>query len=347
MYPHISQEKMNLQEVERQEIRDIIMCGPSDFEAVAFRIFQYQYAYNELYQSFCRHIGRTPTNVRELTDIPFLPIQFFKTHHIRTGNFDVELIFKSSGTTRRDRSQHLVRDSALYQTVSRRIFERNYGALEDYTILALLPSYLEQGESSLVYMVHSFMDRAGDASGFYLHDFERLADDLTRFRLEGRHIILWGVTYALLDFAEKHPVEKSEGFQNDVPVTLLETGGMKGRREELLRSEVHQLLNEAFHCGAVHSEYGMTELLSQAYSAGDGIFTMNNTMRIMASDVMDPLTFLGDGVTGACHVIDLANIDSCSFIATQDLCRTSKDTFEILGRLDHSDIRGCNLLYEG
>lgn len=348
MLENIRCEDMKSMEHERNEIREVLLSGVYDFGALALRIFRFQYHHNDLYRAFCENLGRHPDHIKEVDEIPFLPVRFFKSHEVKTGVFQPELIFQSSGTTEVGRSRHLVRDAEWYERISTTIFEQAYGALDEYIILALLPSYLEQGDSSLVRMVETFIGKTGNSSsGFYRYDFDRLVNDLRYFLLGPKKIILWGVTYALMDLAERYTCGDEEGDEamND-RLIVIETGGMKGRRAELLRSEVHERLKLGFGISAVHSEYGMTEMLSQAYSRGDGLFQMPQSMRIMAYDAQDPLTFAGDAVTGRCHVVDLANVDSCSFIATDDICRTNGMTFDILGRLDHSDIRGCNLLYQ-
>lgn len=331
---------------ERKTIRDHLLSGSFDFDEMAMRVFHFQFEYNELYQVFCRHLDRTPQNVQSPDAIPFLPVRFFKSHEVKTGRFQPRLVFKSSGTTEMSRSQHLVRDPELYEQISSGIFEQVYSSLEEYIILALLPSYLEQGDSSLVYMVKTFMEKTNHASStFYRYDYDRLRDDFLTLIHGPRKIILWGVTYAMMDLAERYDWGEISGPKLDDRLILMETGGMKGRREELIRSEVHDTLQSAFGVRAVHSEYGMTEMMSQGYSKGHGIFEMSRTMRILAFDAQDPLTFVGDGPIGRCHVVDLSNVDSCSFIGTDDVCRTNGKKFEIIGRLDHSDVRGCNLLY--
>lgn len=326
-------------EQKRRAIVGKLLTGDYIFEELAFEIYHYQYKYNPVYHEFCRHLDRSRHPV-ELSQIPFLPIRFFKSHLIKTGDFEPEIIFKSSGTTDTGRSQHMIRDRTIYEQVSMRIFESIYGPLDDYIILALLPSYLEQGDSSLVNMIHWFIKNTNQPeSQFYRYDFEQLANDLQNYFGNTKKIILWGVTYALLDFAERSKINMKDSI-------VIETGGMKGRREELIRSDVHHILESNFHCKGIHSEYGMTELLSQSYSEGNGIFRMGETMKILPFDIMDPLTSLSDGQSGRCHVIDLANVDSCSFVATDDLCRTDGDEFEVLGRMDFADVRGCNLMYQ-
>lgn len=339
---------MNTVDQERQELRDILLSGNFDFETLTFRVFNFQFHHNALYRSFCQLLNRTPDHISRAQEIPFLPVRFFKTHSLKTEEWEAQLVFRSSGTTKTHRSQHLVRDAELYQEISTSIFEQSYGPLSDYTILALLPSYLEQGDSSLVYMVQTFMDRTTNQdSRFYRFDYDLFRKEFIRTLKNEKKILLWGVTYALLDLAENYTwKDVAAEAVRDQRLIVMETGGMKGRRPEMLRDEVHDILSEAFGVQAVHSEYGMTELLSQCYSKGAGIFGPSSSMRVLAFDVQDPLSYVGDGTTGRCHVIDLANLDSCSFIATDDLCRTRGGTFEIIGRMDHSEIRGCNLLYQ-
>ena len=338
---------MKSMENERNAILDVLKFETYDFDELALRIFRFQFHNNPLYQAFCQNLDRTPDSVSDLRYIPFLPVQFFKTHAVKTGDFEPAVIFQSSGTTESGRSRHLVKSIGWYDYISESIFEKEYGDLEQYILLALLPSYQEQGGSSLVHMVEKFIGKTKDPhSGFYRYDFDRLGKDLEFFLEGSKKILLWGVTFALMDFAERWNRKGSAtAGAMDHRLTLIETGGMKGRRKELLRSEVHALMKSAFGVNSVHSEYGMTEMLSQAYSKGEGVFGMGASMRVMSYDAQDPLTFVGDGISGRCHVVDLANVDSCSFIATDDICRTDGNAFEILGRLDHSDIRGCNLLY--
>ncbi len=313
---------------------------PTEFEAVALQVFQYQYLHNSVYQEFCNHLGKTVDTVQEFGDIPFLPIAFFKSKTILSGsNTKSETTFSSSGTTGALTSKHHVADLALYEQSYLKGFAHFYGDVQDYCVLALLPSYLEREGSSLIYMVQDLIQKTGHPeSGFYLHDTEALAATLTRLEKEGTRTLLIGVSFALLDFIETH----SFSLSNTV---VMETGGMKGRRKELIREELHSLLKKGFGLTNVHSEYGMTELLSQAYSTGEGLFKCPPWMRVLSRDTEDPLTVQAWGRTGGLNVIDLANIHSCSFIATQDLGKVYEDhSFEIIGRFDHSDIRGCNLM---
>jgi phenylacetate-coenzyme A ligase PaaK-like adenylate-forming protein len=337
----------------RQELRrQITDLNPSDFELLALRIFQYQAKNNPVYKEYISHLPIQPDQVTKLTEIPFLPIQFFKHHVIRSGNPpEPTVIFESSGTTGIATSRHALYDASLYKSVSTRIFEQNYGHLEDFHMLVLLPSYLERNNSSLVYMMQHFIDQASSRlSGFYLHNTNEMIEQLKKLaeNPDGRGILLMGVTFALLDLAES-TIDLS--FLKNIPnLKVMDTGGMKGRRQELLREEVHDILTSNFGVSEIHSEYGMTELLSQSYSQGNGLFYPGATMRILLRDVNDPFSVydhnLGGSKTGGINVIDLANLDSCSFIETQDLGRFGSEsgTFYVMGRFDNSDIRGCNLL---
>ena len=307
-------------------------------------IFRFQYENCPVYREFTDRMGIQPGRVSDIRQIPFLPIQFFKTHDVVTGNAlpgKEELLFMSSGTSGTERSRHRVTDAGVYRTSFRRCFELFYGAASDYCLLALLPSYLEQKNSSLVYMMADLIQKSGHAhSGFYMNNTGEL---LQRLRSpKGRKVLLMGVSYALLDLAEKISAADKECFRDCI---IMETGGMKGRRQELIREELHQRLCAAFGVNEIHSEYGMTELLSQAYSMGKGLFRCPPWMKVLIRDTDDPFRLLGTGRTGGINIIDLANIHSCSFIATQDLGRLNDEgSFEVLGRFDHSDIRGCNLL---
>jgi hypothetical protein len=316
---------------------------PGTFEAAALALFQYQAVYCPPYATYLAQLGRNPASVARLTDVPFLPIEFFKTHEVRTQPADWESkeLFLSSGTTLQQRSRHLVREPALYRENAARIFEQYYGPLTGWTFVALLPSYLEQGNSSLVAMVDYFAQQSGQAQpAFFLHDHAALRRALAEAKqVPGRRVMLIGVSYALLDFAaEAGPAPELQGL------TVLETGGMKGRRREMIREELHAELQQAFGPAGIHSEYGMTELLSQAYSLGDGRFHCPAPLRVLLRDPSDPFS-IGDRKDGAINVIDLANIDSCAFIETKDLARMHEDGgFEVLGRMDNSDVRGCNQL---
>jgi hypothetical protein len=310
-----------------------------DFEARALEVFRFQYRNNSVYNQFCSYLGRDTKNVNDLFNIPFLPIEFFKSKTIISGNTKTQISFSSSGTTGSKTSQHHVLDLSIYEKSYLKAFDHFYGDIKDYCVLALLPSYLEREGSSLIYMADDLIKKSGHtSSGFYLDEFDSLKNKLTALDASGIKILLIGVSFALLDFVEKHPLQ----LKNTI---VMETGGMKGKRKEMIRNELHQTLKQGFGAEKIHSEYGMTELLSQAYSDGDGIFKTPTWMKVLIRDTEDPLTFQTKGKTGGINVIDLANINSCSFIATQDLGKLHHDdSFEILGRFDHSDIRGCNLL---
>ncbi len=322
----------------------LTQLSPVEFEAAALRLFQYQAAHCPPYRAYLAGLGRDPARVQRLTDIPFLPIEFFKTHEVRTDpdEWQPQEVFRSSGTTLQQRSRHLVRDPALYRANAAAIFEAAYGPLTGWTFLALLPSYLEQGESSLVAMVADFAQRSGQAQpAFFLRDHAGLLRALAEAKAQpGRRVMLFGVTYALLDLAAEYgPAPELQD------VVVLETGGMKGRRREMIREELHQELQAAFGPAPIHSEYGMTELLSQAYSPGEGLFYCPPQLRVLLRDAADPFSVAEDRAEGAINIIDLANVDSCAFIETKDLARRhANGGFEVLGRLDNSDIRGCSQL---
>ena len=302
-------------------------------------MFRFQYERNSVYREFCQFLKVDAQQVKTLQQIPFLPIQFFKTHDILSDNSEVQQIFTSSGTTGISTSRHLVTDVTLYEQSYRYAFAQFYGNIEDYAVLALLPSYLERDGSSLIYMVADLIKKSRNPnSGFYLDDMSELVNTLTELDSSGQNVILIGVTYALLDLVEFQKFH----LQNTI---IMETGGMKGRRKEMIREELHKVLCDGFGVSAIHSEYGMTELLSQAYSLGNGIFECPHWMKIFIRDPEDAMSYVAAGKTGGINVIDLANLNSCSFIATQDLGKMHKnDSFEVLGRFDNSDIRGCNLM---
>lgn len=309
------------------------------FENLALQIFKYQAKNNAVYKEFVSYLNINPLNINYLTDIPFLPIQFFKTHNIISSKAQIETTFLSSGTTGMTQSKHHITDISIYKKSFKKGFQHFYGNNQDYIILALLPSYLEQNSSSLIYMVENFVKKSKSKySGFYLYNLDELAKKLNELDTNNNKILLIGVSYALLDLIEKYQFS----LKNTI---IMETGGMKGRRKELIRKELHQMLCKGFGVKKIHSEYGMTELLSQAYSKGNGTFFTPPWMKILIRDTEDALTLLPHHKTGGINIIDLANINSCSFIATQDLGKTSPDnSFEIMGRFDNSDIRGCNLM---
>ena len=315
------------------------VSSPDTFNGVVLEIFHFQYKNNPVYRNFTDYLGIRPSGISHYTQIPFLPVEFFKDHKIISGQFDEEAVFTSSGTTGMQTARHYIKDLSLYEQSFVTNFEQQFGPVNNFVILALLPSYLERQGSSLVYMMDKLIRLSGDErSAFYLHDYEQLAETLNNLKNTSKKVLLMGVTYALLDLAEKYPVRFPE-------LLLMETGGMKGMRREMIREELHEILKEAFGVQQVCSEYGMTELLSQAYSTKSGIFQTPPWMKILIRDINDPLTLLENGQTGGINIIDLANIYSCSFIATKDLGRkTGESTFEMLGRYDNSDVRGCNLL---
>ena len=311
----------------------------TDFKATALEVFKFQFEHNAVYRSFCDLLYKHPSDVTSLEQIPFLPIEFFKTHTIISTNKPTKATFKSSGTTGSIVSKHHVVDLDVYKQSFRTGFESFYGTIENYTVLALLPSYLEREGSSLVYMANDMILQSKQPeSGFYLHDLEALKNTLTSLEAKGQKTLLIGVSYALLDLIEAYSFELKHTI-------VMETGGMKGQRKELVKSELHALLKQGFGVDTIHSEYGMTELLSQAYSKGGGVFKTPPWMKVLTRDPEDALSIQPIGKSGGINIIDLANINSCAFIATQDLGKIRSDgTFEILGRFDQSDIRGCNLM---
>jgi len=310
-----------------------------EFEKITLKVFRHQYEQNQVYQDFCSLLKKDKTNVKSLEEIPFLPIQFFKSHAVLSSSNPIQETFTSSGTSGMISSKHLVTDLSLYEQSFRKAFSQFYGNSEDYVILALLPSYLERVGSSLIYMVNDLIESSNrPESGFYLHNYDELVQQLIKIDSSGQNVLLIGVTYALLDVVEKQTFQ----LKNTI---IMETGGMKGKRKEIIREELHEILANGFGVSAIHSEYGMTELLSQAYSLGNGIFECPPWMQILIRDTEDALTYVDFGKTGGINVIDLANINSCSFIATQDLGKKNPNhSFEVLGRFDSSDIRGCNLM---
>lgn len=318
---------------------EIFNRAQSDFEALALEIFRYQAAHCAPYNRFLSLLEKSPHSISSIHEIPFLPIEFFKSERVIAHGLVEEMVFTSSGTTGMQSSKHLVADLSLYQESFRRAFEIFYGPASEWAILALLPSYLERNGSSLVYMCdHLIQNANADISGFFLHDFNGLKTKLAHAKSLGQKTMLIGVTFALLDFVESHALSFPD-------LVIIETGGMKGRRQELTRAEVHDILKSAFGVSSIHSEYGMTELLSQAYSPGNGIFNCPPWMRVLIRDTEDPFSYVKSGQSGGINIIDLANVNSCSFIATQDLGKKFSDgSFEVLGRFDHSDVRGCNLM---
>lgn len=324
-----------------QEIEDRLFAiqTEDEFNQTAIGVFHYQYLNNAVYRQFVDTLGRDARSVTHYRDIPFLPVEFFKSKTVLCGDDQHEECFTSSATTGQTVSKHFVKYLDVYETSFLKAFELFYGNPDQYCILALLPHYLEREGSSLVYMADALIRRSGHAqSGFFLHDHEALINTIEDLRNKKQKTILLGVTYALLDLAERQ-VPLGKDF------IVMETGGMKGRRKELVKEELYAILKPALQVDAIHSEYGMTELLSQAYSKGAGLFSCPPWMKILTRDANDPFSYTAGGKSGGINVIDLANLYSCSFIATKDLGKIHPDgTFEVLGRFDNSDIRGCNLM---
>lgn len=326
--------------VTAQYFKDKVRSLKSDeFEGLALELFHFQARENAVYREFLGHLKIKPQAVNSLEELPYMPIGFFKQRRVSIYDKPAPTIFSSSGTTGQQTSKHHVYDLAFYHESSLANFAYFYGDVANYCVLALLPSYLEREGSSLIFMAQQFVSRSQDAdSGFYLHDLKALSKMLSQKQAEGKRVLLLGVTFALLNLAEQFP-QKLEN------VVIMETGGMKGKRKEMLRSQVHGLLSQAFQQKEIHSEYGMTELLSQAYSRGQGRFQCPRQMRVAVREVDDPLSAARHGKTGGLNIIDLANIESCAFLQTEDLGRTFADgSFEVLGRFDHAEIRGCNLM---
>jgi len=313
----------------------------AQFNETALNIFRYQAENCLVYKEFISHLAVKPAEISQVNEIPYLPISFFKTHRVVSDNATEEIVFSSSGTTGMSQSKHFVTDVAVYEDSFNKAFQQFYGIAKDTCILALLPSYLERDGSSLIYMVDALLKQSEHPeSGYFLHNHEDLYKRLQERQNSGQKTILIGVTYALLDFLDTYAINFPE-------LIVMETGGMKGKRKEMVREELHDILKAGFGVNFIHSEYGMTELLSQAYSSGNGIFDCPPWMKVVLRDTNDPLTLLEKNQTGGINIIDLANINSCSFIATQDLGRVFPDgSFEVLGRFDNADIRGCNLLVQ-
>jgi phenylacetate-coenzyme A ligase PaaK-like adenylate-forming protein len=309
------------------------------FTKTALEVFKHQFKNNKVYRSFCDLINKHPSDVKRVEEIPFLPIQFFKSRKVLSSSDKIQETFTSSGTTGSVTSKHFVTDIYLYKKSYLSGFAHFYGNIEEYTVLALLPNYLERDGSSLVFMVDDLIAKSKNSdSGFYLNNLDELAKKLINLDKKGQKILLIGVSFALLDLIEKHQFK----LKNTI---VMETGGMKGRRKELIRNELHQLLQDGFGVAEIQSEYGMTELLSQAYSKGNGVFETPPWMKILTRDTEDALSILPKEKAGGINIIDLANYNSCSFIATQDLGKVYENgSFEIIGRFDNSDIRGCNLM---
>ncbi len=330
---------MNKKAGESLEQRVFSVSGSQNFENLALDIFHFQYKNCAVYQKFCKALDVDVDAIQVLNKIPFLPVELFKKHQVISVRGDPEIVFSSSGTTGSIPSKHYVYDLGLYEKSFLKSFRLFYGDPSDYCMLALLPAYLEREGSSLVYMADQLIKASGHPlGGFHLNDLSVLNDKLRKLMDEGQKMLLIGVSFALLDLAEQFPMP----LRNTI---IMETGGMKGRRREMIRKELHQALCQAFDQMNIHSEYGMTELLSQAYSKGEGFFESPPWMRVLIRDSNDPLTHLEAGCAGGINIVDFANLYSCSFIATQDLGRLNHDgSFEVLGRFDNSDVRGCNLM---
>ncbi|MFT4760654.1 MAG: hypothetical protein ACI9XO_002202 [Paraglaciecola sp.] len=325
---------------QRQDLFEKIQkVAPANFAELALAVFKYQATFNPVFKEYISLLNVDCQKITTVEDIPFLPIQFFKNKEIKTGNWSPAATFSSSGTTSETTSSHQLFSPDFYKKNARHGFQQFYGNVQDYCVLALLPSYLERSGSSLIFMAADFIEQSKYAeSGFFLNNVEELLAILKDLQKRKIPTLLMGVSFALLDLAERFPRDLSN-------IIIMETGGMKGRRKEITRGELHQIFNQAFQTSNIHSEYGMTELFSQAYSKGKGIFFPSPIMRVLAREVTDPLQIQKTGKTGVLNIIDFANLDTCSFIATDDLGRVNADdSFEILGRLDASDVRGCNLL---
>ncbi|MCX3263587.1 LuxE/PaaK family acyltransferase [Pedobacter agri] len=312
-----------------------------EFNAHALSIFEHQAKNCQVYKEYIHHLKIDVDQVKNIEQIPFLPISFFKTHHILSSRNPVEITFSSSGTTGMVQSSHHVKNVSLYEQSYLKAFKHFYAEVSDYCFLALLPSYQQRSGSSLIYMVNDLIEKSGHPqSGYFLYNHDELLQTLLALKAKSQPTVLIGVTYALLDFIEQFKINFPE-------LIVMETGGMKGKRKEMVREELHEQLTKGFGVPSIHSEYGMTELLSQAYSLGDGVFNCPSWMRVLIRDTNDPLSLIHHGKTGGINVVDLANINSCSFIATQDLGKINPDgSFEVLGRFDNADIRGCNLLVQ-
>ncbi len=318
---------------------DLYPVNEESFGKIALNLFRYQATNCQVYHNYLTYLGVNPEEISSPSEIPFLPITLFRSSMVATGDWQPEVIFTSSGTSGQEVSRHAVRSNSFYLEHATKIFEGVYGPLDEFHVLCLLPSYLERTGSSLVAMANHFIQRSkSPSSDFYLNDLDRLASQLEKLK-DGRKVLLLGVTFALLDLAENFDLDLSHCI-------VMETGGMKGRRKEIIREELHEILCKNFHVERIHSEYGMTELLSQAYSKGDGLFQCPTSMRVLLREVNDPFS-LENRTAGVIKVIDLGNIHSCAFIETQDLGKLHQNGhFEVLGRADNSDVRGCNLMVQ-
>lgn len=329
MYEFISEFKKNIFNITK-----------STFENEALRLFHYQSKYCSVYKSYLNNLSFDVEKISRIDQIPFLPVELFKSNKIKSSNQEEDIIFESSGTTGENTSKHYVSDLNFYNKITKKGFEQFYGNLGEYVVLALLPSYLERNNSSLVFMIQEFVKLSqNDDSGFYLNDFNSLILMLKKYIGTTQKVLLIGVSFALLDLAD------DIGFKLSENIKVMETGGMKGRRKELIREELHSELKNGFGSKIIYSEYGMTELLSQAYLLEDGLFHSPDWMKVFAREIDDPFSIKQNG-RGVANVVDLANVESCAFLALQDLVQINDDTtFQVLGRVDNSDVRGCNLMY--
>ncbi len=328
--------------ITRSKLRDkIFNVDKQSFASVAYEVFRYQYDNSDTYHQYCRLLNVDSSHKRDIKQIPFMPIEFFKTHRVVSANVSTEKTFVSSGTTGSQTSSHFVADLKLYEESFLSCFRKYFGDSSNYCILALLPSYLERNDSSLAYMAEQLIRYSHHPkSRFFLYNHIELSNLLVELEAQHQLTLLLGVTFAVLDFAKQFPMKLKHTL-------VMETGGMKGRRKEMTREAVHEILKKQFQVNTIFSEYGMTELLSQAYYMDDERFHCPPWMKILIRDVNDPLQIIGKNITGAINVIDLANLDSCSFIATKDLGKSfSNETFDVLGRMDESDVRGCNMMWE-
>jgi hypothetical protein len=335
------QTRMNQTVFRKNLINRLNNLEANQFEIFALDLFAYQRKFNLLYRQYLELINKKHIQPQSLNEIPFLPIEFFKSYVIKTGAWNHQTYFTSSGTTQANTSKHFIRDLKTYSLNAKKGFEQFYGPLEEYLIIALLPSYLERSGSSLVYMIHEFIRYSKyQQSGFFLNEYDSIIQLIEEhLKIEKSKVLLLGVSFALLEFAEQfNPLWGNQ-------VVVMETGGMKGRRKELIRADLHERLKQGFGVSNIHSEYGMTELLSQAYSNGEGLFECSHYMKVLIRDLSDPFSFVSYGSSGGINIIDLQNIDTIAFIATDDLgVQWENNKFEVKGRIDFSDIRGCNLM---
>ncbi|MFQ3577111.1 MAG: acyl transferase [Cytophagales bacterium] len=334
---------MSERDILKSEILNLNHSEPEKFDDLAIRLFRYQFGQNQLFRKWCIHFNKTPDNVTTIIDLPFIPISFFKQFELKSTEMPTKMIFKSSGTSGLQNSQHFITDLEIYEKVCVEIFEHYFGDLSNFYLLALLPNYLEQGNSSLVYMINHFMKKSrNDFDAFFLYDWERLNQKIIELSTQSKPVVLWGVTYALLDFSEKYNIKLTDNF------LVFETGGMKGRKKEMIREEVHETLKNSFGVDKIYSEYGMTEMLSQAYITHESSFFIPaSTLKLLIREHNDPFSISSSG-RGLLNVIDLANIDSCAFFATDDIGVVYRNgSFDVLGRSDLSENRGCNLLWVG